>query len=137
MKKFNTKHFQKFSFTNEQSDRFLQNALRDLKIAKEDGIPEVRFTYAYQALLKAGIALLAKNESLKVRSAPGHHIAVISKMSEVLNDDSINIVGDRMRIKRNKDLYDGGDIVSAKEAEECLKFVEKVLKRIGKLFKDG
>lgn len=137
MKKFDNKHFQKFSFTDEQSDRFFQSALRDLKIYQNDSIAEVKFTYAYQALLKAGIALLAKNKSLKVRSIPGHHVAVISKVSEVLNDDNINIIGHRMRMKRNKDLYDGGDIISAKEANECLEFVEKVIKRIGRLFKAG
>lgn len=132
MTKFGNKHFQKFSFTDEQSDRFFQNALRDLKISKKDGIPEVRFTYAYQSLLKLGIALLAKKESLKVRSIPGHHVAVISKTSEILNDEDINIIGNRMRMKRNKDLYDGGDIISAKEANECLKFVEQVFKRVSK-----
>lgn len=130
MTKFDNKHFRKFPFTDEQNDQFFQNALRDLKIAKEDGIPEVKFTYAYQALLKAGIALLAKSRSLKVRSIPGHHIAVISKMSEILKDDDVNIIGNRMRVKRNKDLYDGGDIISAKEADECLKFVEKAVKKI-------
>ena len=108
----------------------MNNALRDLKIAKEDGIAEVRFTYAYQALLKAGIALLASKESLKVRSTPGHHVAVIERMSEVLKDENINMLGNRMRFKRNKDLYDGGDIISIKEANDCLKFVQQVIKRI-------
>lgn len=122
-------------FTAGQSRKFLRNALRDLKIAKEDRIPEVRFTYAYQALIKAGIALLAKKESLKVRSAPGHHIATLSKMSEILEDDTVNIVGNRMRVKRNKDLYGGGDVVTRKEAEECLEFVENMIKKIGEVFK--
>ena len=118
MTKFDNKHFRKFPFTDEQNDQFFQNALRDLKISKEDGIPEVRFTY-------------------KVRSIPGHHIAVISKMSEILKDDDVNIIGNRMRMKRNKDLYDGGDIISAKEADECLKFVEEAIKKIGGSFKAG
>ena len=95
--------------------------MRDLKIAKEDGISEVRFTYAYQALLKSGIALLAKKESVKVRSTPGHHVAVITKMSEILKDEDINILGHRMRVKRNRDLYDGGDIISAGKGQRGAK----------------
>ena len=54
------KYFQPFNFTHAQIKRFWENAIKDLKIARKDPFPEVSFTYAYQALLKTGITLLAK-----------------------------------------------------------------------------
>ena len=71
---FETKYFQKFSFTKPQIDRFLESALRDLKIARQDRFAELRFTYSYQALVKASIALIAKVGGVKVRSVPCHHV---------------------------------------------------------------
>lgn len=41
-------------------DQTLRNARRDLQIAQEDAHREVRFTYSYQALIKTGLALIAK-----------------------------------------------------------------------------
>ena len=60
MIRFEKEYFQKFKFSPEQIKRFLHNALRDLEIARKDSFREVRFNYCYQALIKAGIALLAK-----------------------------------------------------------------------------
>jgi len=67
---FETKYFQKFSFTKQQINRFFESAFRDLNIARQDKFAEVRFTYSYQALVKAGIALIAKVGGVKVRSVP-------------------------------------------------------------------
>ncbi len=50
------KFFTDFSFTPEQMQKNLQNARRDLGIAREDTILDVKFTYAYTALIKSGIA---------------------------------------------------------------------------------
>ena len=56
---FDAKYFRKFKFTPEQVAKNLENAFKDLKIAKEVDIPDVRFNYAYTALIKTGIALLS------------------------------------------------------------------------------
>ena len=40
-----------------------------------------------------------------------------------------------MRKKRNLDLYDGGTIISDKEAEEYLNFIREVIKEAGKFLK--
>ncbi len=83
MMPFDSKFFQRFKFDENQIESFLQNAVRDFEIASKDTFVEVRFTYGYQALLKAGIALIAKHGH-KTRSMPGHHVKIIQKMSEIL-----------------------------------------------------
>ena len=113
------KFFTDFSFTPEQVQKNLQNAKRDLGIAREDTILDVKFTYAYTALIKSGIALLS-HYKLKVRSIPGHHIKLIEKLTEILGDQAISDLGNAMRQKRNVDLYAGGTDITAKECAEYL-----------------
>src|SRR3990170_3500458 len=132
---FETKYFQKFSFTKQHIDRFFESALRDLKIARQDKFAEVRFTYGYQALVKAGIALIAKVGGVKVRSVPGHHIKILEKMSEILKDPDILTFGNAMRTKRNADFYGGGQIITEKEAEDYLRFVERTFASVHKVVK--
>ena len=132
---FETKYFQKFNFTKQQIDRFFESALRDLKIARQDKFAEVRFTYGYQALVKAGIALIAKVGGVKVRSAPGHHVKILEKMSEILKNPDVLTLGDAMRTKRNSDFYGGGESITEKEAEDYLRFVERTLRSVRVLTK--
>lgn len=135
MTRFETKYFTRFSFTKEQILRYCNNALRDLEIAEENRRPEVKFTYSYNALIKGGIALVAKVGKVKIRSIPGHHIKIIEKMSDILKDDSVNEIGNAMRMKRNEDLYAGGVFVSGKEGEDYCIFVKEVLSKIIELIK--
>ncbi len=78
MTSFDPKFFRTFKPTDEQIQRYLENAEHDLSIAEKDSYLEVRFTYAYQALIKGGIALIAKKGEVRVRSVPGHHIQILS-----------------------------------------------------------
>lgn len=127
---FESKHFTKFKFMPDQIKRFLSNATRDFAIALEDSHLEVKFNYCYNALIKAGIALIAAKGGVKVRSIPGHHIKILEKMSEVLDDDSILTIGNTMRMKRNEDFYSGGIFISEKEVEEYLEYVKSLLNKI-------
>jgi hypothetical protein len=129
---FESKYFRKFAFTDEQVDRYVKNALRDLRIAHESRHNEVIFNYAYTALIKAGIALLAGKGGVKVRSVPGHHIKIVEKMSEILADETVSVIGNAMRMKRNEDFYGGGIFVSDKEASEYLNYIEQVLETVRK-----
>ncbi len=129
MTTFNSEYFKKTSFSKEQVSGYLAKAFRDLEIAKKDHISEVRFTFAYQALVKAGIACLA-HEGYKVRTAPGHHIKLIEKLSELLADANVFTYGNAMRMKRNDDLYGDGGIVSKKDTDEYLEFVQSVLVKV-------
>jgi len=129
------RYFTKLHFSNEQITQYLNNASRDLEIAEESGRPEVKFNYAYTALIKIGITLLAAMRNIKVRAIQGHHAKVIAEMSDVLNDGSIEEIGNVMRMKRNQDLYSGGIFVSEKEASDYYGFVEKVFLKAKTLLK--
>ena len=133
MNKFEKEFFRKVPFTADEIKQYLKSALRDLNIAQNDKFTEVCFSYAYQALIKAGITLLAKQGGVKVKSVPGHHIKILQKLSILLKDDDVFTHGNTMRMKRNQDLYSGEECISKKEADEYLKFVESVLKRVKKL----
>ena len=126
--KFDREYFKQFTFTDIDIKRYLENAYHDFKIAEKDQFSEVKFTYAYQALIKTGIAVLAKVGRVKVRSVPGHHVKILEKMSVILRNEDISVIGNAMRMKRNTDLCGGGALIGEKEAADYLKFVQKVIK---------
>src|SRR5258706_11340836 len=111
MKGFEPKFFQRFSFTKEQLDAYLKSSQRDFNIAQESDVAEVVFKFAYDAMLKLAIFLAAK-KGYKTRSVPGHHIKLLEKLAEILNQDDIVVVAEEMRQKRNLDLYQGGFYIS-------------------------
>lgn len=135
MTEFESRFFKKFEFTPEQIEQYFENALRDLRIAKEDTHPEVKFSYSYNALIKAGIALIAAQGNVKVRSTAGHHIIIIEKIAEILDDDTIMTMGNAMRMKRNDDFYGGGIFISEKDSGEYMEYVAGVLKKIEEIIK--
>lgn len=127
--KFEHKYFTKFEFTKEQINKNLENAQKDLNIAKKVNILEVKFNYAYTALIKSGIALLSYYQ-VRAKSVPGHHIKIIEKLAHILKDDNIEDIGNSMRSKRNLDFYAGGIEVTEKECKEYINFVEEVLAKL-------
>lgn len=129
MKTLDPKFFKKFPFTSEQIEKYWKNALKDFYIAKRDSIPEVKFLYSYQTLIKISIAVVAKVAGMKVRSISGHHAHLLEALSLFLENPRIVVIGDVMRSKRNTDLYGGGADVTEKEAEDFFKFVGDILKQ--------
>lgn len=129
---FEREFFKKFHFTKGEIRRFYDNALHDLEIARKDPFPEVCFSYGYQALIKAGIALIAETGGVKVRSLPGHHAKILAKMSAILKDPDVLTIGNAMRTKRNTDLYGGGRPMGKKEADDYFKFAKGIVEKIGK-----
>ncbi len=93
MSSFEQEYFQKFKFTPAQISRYIESAVRDLNIAQKDQFIEVKFTYCYQALIKIGMAVLAQKGGVKVRSVMGHHIKILNKLSEILDNPDILTVG--------------------------------------------
>lgn len=132
---FEDKYFKKFKFSKNQIDRFIDSAFKDLNIAKDSNIPEVRFQFAYNSFIKLGIALIACFD-YKVSSRSGHHAKVLEKMSEILGEEDILLYGDKMRKSRNMELYDGGIIITDKQAEEYLYFLKKTYKKAQEFFKE-
>jgi uncharacterized protein (UPF0332 family) len=127
--KFEDRYFRKFEFTKEQIKKNLNNAIKDLTIAKKVKILEVKFNYAYTSLIKAGLTLLSYYQ-MKVKSMPGHHIKIIEKLAQILKDNDIEDIGNIMRSKRNLDFYAGGIEVTEKECREYINFVEEVLTKV-------
>jgi len=125
---FESKYFRKLHFKEEQIKQFSRSALHDLKIAEESDNPDVIFRFSYDAFLKLGIVLIAK-EGYKVRSTAGHHIKILEKMNEILKDDDVLVFGNKMRQQRNFNLYDGGFFVGEKDSHEYFDFVKNTFKK--------
>jgi len=125
---FEKQYFQKLAFKEEQIGQFVKSALHDLKIAESADIPDVVFKFSYDALIKLGIILIAK-KGYKVRSAIGHHVKILEKLSQILKEEDILVLGNKMRRERNVNLYDGGFFVGEKDSREYLDFVRDVFKK--------
>jgi len=129
---FENKYFQKIRFEPAQIKRYFNAAKKDLNIAKQSHIPEVIFKFSYDALIKLGIALIAER-GYKVRSVVGHHVKILEKMAEILQNTDIEAIGNQMRQKRNTDLYEGGFLISKKDSQAYLEFIESVFKKAHQL----
>ncbi len=131
---FDTRFFQKKKFEQKIILRYFRSALKDLKIALDAKYPEVMFKFSYDALIKTGITLIAFC-GYRTKSRRGHHIKILEKLSQILEDENIIILGDKMRKKRNLDLYEGGIIIFYKEAKDYLNFTREVIKKAEKYLK--
>lgn len=118
--------FANFSFSEKQIINYFEAAQRDLRLAGADE-PEVKFFFSYNCLLKLAQAVCARS-GLRVKSGVGHHIALLEKCAELLKDNDLAAVAQAMRDKRNRDLYDGGAIITEKEASTYYLFVKNFLK---------
>jgi hypothetical protein len=76
-------------------------------------ILDVKFNYACQALIRAGLTLLAGHHR-RVRSLPGYQEKILFQLSSILIDPAIMELGDLMRSKRNLDFYGGGIFITEK-----------------------
>lgn len=123
---FEDNYFQKRHFTEAEIRKFVDGAMWDLAIAKASTVPEVVFRFAYDALIKFGIALIV-NEGYRIRSVPGHHAKIIEKMSEILRNEDVLTVGNVMRQARNRDLYEGAMLISEKDSGEYFRFVDSLM----------
>lgn len=130
MTDFDPKFFQKVAASEQLIDEHLRNAMRDLGIARMNTTPEVKFTFTYNALIKAGITLLASVGAVRIRSVAGHHVRLLRKTAELLGDEEIADIGNAMRTKRNLDFYGSGQVITSKEAEDYFKFVERVVREV-------
>ena len=127
---FESQYFQKLAFESKQIIQFGVSARHDFDIADHSDVPDVVFRFSYDALIKVGIMLIAR-KGYKVRSSAGHHVKIIEKLSQLLDDEDIMVWGDKMRQMRNHNLYDGGCFVGEKESRDCLGFVKAVFKKAG------
>jgi hypothetical protein len=127
--------FERFKFTTVQIDNYRRSAQRDLMIAQKSDIADVTFRFSYDALLKLATAVCAY-KSLRAKARQGHQIELIKKLSEIMADSEIEVLGNQMRAKRNWDLYGGGAMISKKEAKEYSDWAAKVFVKVEELI-DG
>lgn len=127
--KFDKDYFTGQTFTAEELDKYCKAAAHCITVAKKNDDRDVKFHFAYMALIKIGIYFLAK-AGYRIKSRPGHHIKIIEALSVLLNDDDIIIIGDKMRKDRNLDFYSSDNMITNKETDEYMAFVEKLYKRM-------
>ena len=129
MSKFEKEFFQKFDYTDEQVKQFFKNSEKDLKLATSANDPNIIYRIGYDAVLKFGIAVIAKN-GYKTRSILGHHIKILNVLSDLFNvKDEIGYIH-RIRRKRNIDLYEGGIDFTETEAKNLIKIIKKIFNSI-------
>lgn len=121
--------FEKFEYQESQVKRYLGAASKDLNLALKASAPELAFYACYNIIIKTGMAVCAHN-NLRIKSRKGHHIKLIEKLAELLKDENVEIVANKMRSKRNRDLYAGGVMVSQREVDYYLKFCQSLLKKV-------
>lgn len=131
---FEINFFEKRKFEKKVINKYFGSAIRDFKIAVDNRHPEVIFKFSYDSLIKTGITLIS-SYGYRIKSRRGHHIKILEKLSQILNNEDIKIIGEAMRKKRNFDLYDGGTIISEKEAEEYLDFLRVIVRDAEKFLK--
>jgi uncharacterized protein (UPF0332 family) len=106
-----------------QIERFLASA--DKKLASARKIlafdEEACLQQAYEAMLKASLGLMFSH-SLRARSMPGHHIAIIEFARQRIDKKHAGLltVFDRLRRKRNLAYIDDTGFVSHHDAEQAL-----------------
>ncbi len=120
----------------EQAPRQFALALRDLSSARrllaEDRV--WAFAIAYNAVLQAGRALMLR-EGYRPTTGEGGHVAVIRFCEEFFGpryQEEMELF-DRMRVRRNRVVYDVSGSVSRLEAEEAFTFAEEFVARVREL----
>jgi uncharacterized protein (UPF0332 family) len=115
-----------------QVRRFLADAHKKAAAARKNLKidEETAYQVAYQAMLKASIALMLSHGQ-RARAQLGHHVAIIEFAQKHLDAKHAPLFAlfDRMRRKRNDAFYDIA-IVSDVEAGEAVKAAEDYLKAI-------
>lgn len=128
--------FENFIYPPGQIKRYYEAGVKDLHLASLAKAPELVFYACYNVIIKIAIAVCAKN-NLKVKAQSGHHVELINKLAEYLGDNNVLDDANRMRRKRNMDLYGGGLFISEKEAINYLKFCRRLVARADKYLFPG
>lgn len=114
-----------------QIERFLESAEKKLVSARKilEFDDEASLQQAYEAMLRASLGYMFSHGS-RVRSQPGHHIAVIEFVRAHLDKKhaALLTVFDRLRRKRNTALYDDTGFVSREDAEQALATADEYVK---------
>ena len=115
----------------------IKRAYTDLMTAKRNLVDdeECAYHYAYHAMLRSGMALMA-SEGFRPE-IKDKHLTIVKFASSILGDECKRLVinYDFMRRKRHRFIYEPGIPCSTKEAEDALQTAEAFLDAIHKLIK--
>jgi uncharacterized protein (UPF0332 family) len=122
-----------FKATESQIDAQFELADRDCEAAKRivGTSNDWTFNIAYNAMLQATRALMFF-EGFRPRSGEGQHKTTILFAEVALGDsfrDEIRFF-EKMRVKRNRAVYDIAGLISETEARQAIQFAEKFIMRI-------
>ena len=116
-----------------QVKQFLADARKKALAARKNLAidEETAYQTAYQAMLKASLALMLSHGQ-RPRVQLGHHVAIIEFAQKHLDPSFAGFFAlfDRMRRKRNDSFYDIA-LISDVEAEEAVHAAEKYLRAVG------
>lgn len=110
-----------------QVKQFLSDAAKKAAAARKNLVidEETAYQTAYQAILKASLALMLSHGQ-RPRVQLGHHVAIIEFAEKHLDPSHAPLFAlfDRMRRKRNEAFYDIA-VIGEEEAEDAVAAAEK------------
>ncbi|MFH1492502.1 MAG: HEPN domain-containing protein [Candidatus Omnitrophota bacterium] len=116
----------------------IKRAYVDLKTAKRnlDEDEECAFNYAYNAMLRSGLALMF-SEGFRP-DIKDKHLTAVRFASSILGEEFKTLINDYdfMRKKRNRFIYELDIPCSIKEAKDALKTAEEFVDKIYKLIRE-
>jgi uncharacterized protein (UPF0332 family) len=115
----------------------LKRASTDIKTAERNinDDEECAYTYAYNAMLRSGLALMF-SEGFRPE-IKNKHLIIVRFTSSILGDKFKRLINDYdfMRKKRNRFIYEPDIPCSKKEANDAIKTAEEFVDKISKLIK--
>jgi len=89
---------------------------------------ETCYELAYESMLKASLGLVLSH-GMRLRSIPGHHIAVIEFAGKRLGAENKGLIAmfDRMRRKRHQAMYEVTGLITRHEAAQAVSAAERYL----------
>lgn len=116
----------------------IKRAYLDIKTAKRniDDDEECAYNYAYNAMLRSGLALMF-SEGFRPE-IKNKHLTIVRFACSVLGDKFRRIINDYdfMRKKRNRFIYEPDIPCSVKEAKDAIKTAEEFVDKISKLIRE-
>lgn len=118
-------------------NNFIKRAYTDLKTAKRniDDDEECAYTYAYNAMLRSGLALMfCKGYRPEIKDK---HLTIVKFASQILGKRFKEVINnyDYMRRKRHRFIYEPDIPCSRKEAEDALKTAKSFIDIISEMIK--
>lgn len=118
-------------------ENLIKRAYRDIKTAKRNinADEECAYTYAYNAMLRSGLALMtAYGFRPEIKNK---HLTIVRFVSSVLGDEFRRLINDYdfMRKKRHRLIYEPDIPCSIKEARDAIKTAEQFVNKISQLIK--